>query len=135
MEAHKAESKEEKKGKNKDTKASPDPTGKFKPPTPEENNRRVIDGKHMWYNMRSKRWYPDRKHAPAAATAVANPTPTDSVGGPSTSIQPGPSAAASTVSTNSTISSAERSAAVHTARQAYASAYATAMNQLAQVGL
>ena len=132
VEAQKAETKKEKKGK-KETDSQPDPTGKYKPPTPEEHNRRVIDGKHMWYNTRLKRWYPDRKHSPAAAsTAVATPTsaPMDSVVSSTTQ----PSTAASTTSTNSTISSVERSA-VHTARQAYASAYATAMNQLSQVGL
>ena len=34
---------------------------KWKRPDPSEKNRRVIDGKPMYWNQKSKRWVPDRK--------------------------------------------------------------------------
>ena len=38
-------------------------SGKWAPPKSDERNRRVIDGKHMFYNHRTHRWVPDRTHS------------------------------------------------------------------------
>jgi hypothetical protein len=37
-------------------------SGKFRPPEANENNRRVINNKHMFYNKRTQRWVPDSTH-------------------------------------------------------------------------
>jgi hypothetical protein len=42
--------------------SSNNPTFKFRPPEPHENNKREIDGKHMYFNPRTKRWVLDRVH-------------------------------------------------------------------------
>jgi len=55
--------------------------GKWAPPTTAENNKRVIDGKPMWYNKSKKRWYPDKYplaeqaqvSQPPASTLTADP--------------------------------------------------------------
>lgn len=50
--------------KNKEGSANTSDSGnsKYKPPTPEEKNRRIIDGKHMFYLTQVKRWVLDRSH-------------------------------------------------------------------------
>lgn len=48
-------------------------TSKWRQPTPEENNRRMIDGKPMFYNRRVRRWVADRDHSTQGN--VAAPTP------------------------------------------------------------
>ena len=50
---------------------SSDPSFKWRPPTSSENNKRLIDGKHMFYLHKLKRWILDKRH-PANAPA---PTP------------------------------------------------------------
>ena len=47
-------------------------TSKFRPPTAGENNRRVIDGKHMFYLHRTRRWVRDRAHS-SNQTAAETP--------------------------------------------------------------
>ena len=59
---------------------SSDPSFKWRPPAPSENNKRLIDGKHMFYLHKLKRWILDKRHpsntpaAPAGTPSVA-PTP------------------------------------------------------------
>ena len=68
------------------------PPNKFAPPTPEENNKQVIDGKPMYYNHRLKRWLVDRfagSPAPVAALAtgtVASPGTTSSSNDPAAAL-------------------------------------------------
>jgi hypothetical protein len=54
---------------------------KFAPPTQEEKNRRVIDGKPMFWNAKKKRWVPDLKVqvAQTASTSTMGATPTANV--------------------------------------------------------
>ena len=60
--------------------SSSDPSFKWHPPTPSENNKRLIDGKHMFYLHKLKRWILDKCYpstspaAPASAPSTA-PTP------------------------------------------------------------
>ena len=37
-------------------------TNKWRPPTANEDNKRVIDGKHMFYFHKTKRWMLDKRH-------------------------------------------------------------------------
>ena len=60
-----------------------DPPFKWRPPTPSENNKRLIDGKHMFYLHKLKRWILDKRH-PANTPATATTSPTT----PSTSNTP-----------------------------------------------
>jgi len=100
-------------------------TGKWRPPSPEENNRRVINGKPMWYNASRKRWYPDRAHSDSGNVASVNAAvvPVSS-----------PPVASGGQSVASSQSGAD-SAAQLAGRQAYANAYATVYSQLSQSGL
>jgi hypothetical protein len=68
----------------KDAKKNPSPggkekgkSGKWAAPTQEENNRRVINGKPMFYIKRTKRWENDKKALPRApaANAASNQVP------------------------------------------------------------
>ena len=49
---------------------------KYKPPTADEKNRRIIDGKPMWYQQKQKRWIDDKfpEKANVATTPAASPT-------------------------------------------------------------
>ena len=110
-EAVKAKRKEKGKASNK---SGPD---KFKPPTTEEKNRRVIDGKAMWWASRIKKWIPDKGPPGHTSTAaVATPTVETPVPAPSAVAPP------TTTAPNNT-------AAVAAARLAYANAFA-ALQQL-----
>lgn len=92
--------------------------GKWKPPTSEERNRRVIDGKPMFYNRRTKRWVLDRDANPSGN--VATPADTSSVRSSGT---------ATTTSTTSSSSSANTARAARV--EAYANAFATALDKFA----
>jgi hypothetical protein len=94
------------------------PPGKWRPPTAEENNRRSINGKPMFWSGQRKKWVPDRgtKSANSAATTTAAPTT------PSPAPSVAPIAPTPVVPTNHT-------AAISAARQAYANAFA-ALQQL-----
>ena len=94
------------------------PPSKWRPPTADENNRRSINGKPMFWSDHKKKWVPDRrgtKNANAAATTPATPAPA-----PVPTIAPAVPAPA--VPANHT-------AAITAARQAYANAFA-ALQQL-----
>ena len=59
---------------------SSDPSFKWRPPAPSENNKRLIDGKHMFYLHKLKRWILDKRHpsntpAAPAGTPSVEPTP------------------------------------------------------------
>ena len=96
------------KGKNKPSE------GKYKPPAAEENNRRVIDGKPMFWRELKKRWVPDRDAKKNTSANVAVP----SSGSSTTSTN--------TTATNSTLSAGSANLA---ARSAFANAYSTAWRQ------
>jgi hypothetical protein len=71
----KKKEKEGKKGKkegSKDSKKEPK-KGKWAPPTDSEKNRRVIDGKQMFYLHKTKRWVDDRNALPPAANPAVQP--------------------------------------------------------------
>jgi len=54
---------------NKDRKSkAKSPKGKYSPPTNTEKNRRIIDGKPMYYLTKTKRWVPDKN--PPSSTNV-----------------------------------------------------------------
>jgi hypothetical protein len=76
------------------------PRGKFRPPTPAEKNKRIIDGVHMYWASRAKKWVPDKNHAPAASALVTVPTAVQS-------------SASSVPSTITTATTAEKTAALH----------------------
>jgi hypothetical protein len=103
----------------------PTSTSKWRPPTPEENNRRTIDGRAMFWSHKTKRWYPDRNStdvAPTATAAVATPTMP-------TSIMTTPTA--NTVS----VGQPPVEARIQATKVAFANAYATVMQQLDQAGI
>ena len=113
--AHKEAVKAKRKEKGKESNKSG--SDKFKPPTPEEKNRRVIDGKAMWWASRIKKWIPDKGPPGHTSTAaVATPTVETPVPAPSAVAPP------TTTAPNNT-------AAVAAARLAYANAFA-ALQQL-----
>lgn len=60
-------------------------TGKWRRPEPAENNRRVIDGKPMFWRNHIKRWVPDRDDA-ANVAGTSESTPST----PSTTSNPAP---------------------------------------------
>ena len=87
------------------------PPSKWRPPVAEENNRRSINGKRMFWSGQKKKSVADRgtKSANAAATtSAAPPTPAPTV----TPVVPTP------------VVPANQTAAVLTVRQAYANAFA-----------
>ena len=92
--------------------------GKWKAPTAEEKNRRVIDGKPMWWNKKMRRWVPDTKvpggNAATASTAAPTPAPTQVIPPPPTQQVPSP----------------RDPATLAAYRNAYASLYASALQQL-----
>ena len=58
---------------------SSDPSFKWRPPTPSENNKRLIDGKHMFYLNKLKCWILDKRHpanTPATTTNIPSTTST-----------------------------------------------------------
>ena len=66
------------------SKTNPNPSSdlsfKWRPPAPSENNKRLIDGKHMFYLHKLKRWILDKRHpsntpAAPAGTPPVEPTP------------------------------------------------------------
>jgi hypothetical protein len=101
----------------------PSGTNKWRPPSTDEKNRHVIDGKPMWYHRKSRKWIPDiKKSAPGAnpaftpvpaANTVATPTPSTPVPAPTQQI-PSP----------------RNPATLAAYRNAYASIYASALQQL-----
>ena len=104
-----------KSGKRDDGKGKNKPSeGKYKPPAAEENNRRVIDGKPMFWRELKKRWVPDRDAKKTTSANVAVP-----------------SSGSSTTSTNTTATNSTQSAgsANLAARSAFANAYSTAWRQ------
>ena len=104
-----------KSGKRDDGKGKNMPSeGKYKPPAAEENNRRVIDGKPMFWRELKKRWVPDRDAKKTTSANVAVP----SSGSSTTSTN--------TTATNSTLSAGSANLA---ARSAFANAYSTAWRQ------
>lgn len=94
-------------------------SGKWKAPTPDEKNRRVIDNKAMWWNKKMRRWVPDTK-VPGANAATTTPASSAS----STPAESQPSAPTQQVP------SPGNPLVLAAARQAYATAYATALQQL-----
>ena len=114
------------KGKNKETETKSNvgsknemkSDGKWRPPTSEERNRRVIDGKPMFYNRRLKKWVLDRD-----ATSSANVSTTSDAASTRSN---GTAATSSTTTTNSSANTA-RAARV----EAYANAFASALDKFA----
>jgi hypothetical protein len=67
--------------------------GKWAPPTPQEKNRRTIDGKPYKYSPKKKRWYKDRSKGAAnpgspQANAAANVAATPDVAAPAAAATP-----------------------------------------------
>ena len=101
------------------TKNEPKAEGKWRPPTSEERNRRVIDGKPMFYNRRLKKWVSDRDANPAGNVAATSDASSVRSSGTSTT-------ASTTPSTTGSANTA-RAARV----EAYANAFATALDKFA----
>ena len=124
-EAYKKQKKDTKGGKEQaeaTPKSKQDKQGpsKWRAPKPEENNRRTIDGKAMFWSGKQRRWIPDKGTKPAAATAVTTapaPAPALTTPAPPT-VPPVPTPMSHT-------------AALAAARQAYQNAYTAALGQLA----
>ena len=92
-------------------------TSKWRAPTAEENNRRTIDGKAMFWSSKLRRWIPDRGARPSnAAATAATPVPLPPT--PATNVLPEAPAPLQ-----------RQAAAIAAARQAYANAFA-ALQQL-----
>ena len=92
-------------------------TSKWRAPTAEENNRRTIDGKAMFWSSKLRRWIPDRGARPSnAAATAATPVPLPPT--PATNVLPEAPAPLQ-----------RQTAAIAAARQAYANAFA-ALQQL-----
>lgn len=73
-----AKKKEKKDGKGKGENRTSKAKGKWAPPTESEKNRRIIDGKPMFYLNKTKRWVDDKKAMPQAANpAVQAPAPSN----------------------------------------------------------
>jgi hypothetical protein len=104
--------------------------GKWRPPAPEENNRRTIDGRAMWWSAKTHRWYPDRNAssgtpapvslATATATVPTSVTTTQSVN----TVTPAPNPGGPSVD-----------ARIQATKAAFANAYAVVMQQLDQAGI
>ena len=108
--------------KSPSTAKSSTSTSKWRPPTPEENNRRTIDGRAMFWSTKTKRWYPDRNSTgttPSATAAVATPAP--------------PTPPTSTPTANTVSVPVE--ARIQATKAAFANAYAVVMQQLDQAGI
>ena len=95
-------------------------TGKWRAPTVEEKNRRVIDGKPMWYNKKIRRWVPDTKTPGGNAASIPTTTPAP------TPATPAPLVPAPTQQ----IPSPRDSLTLAAYRNAYANIYASALQQL-----
>jgi hypothetical protein len=117
--------------KGKDGKAASDDkapnkgasASKWRAPTSEENNRRTINGKAMFWNGRLRKWVPDKgTNKPTAAAAAAAVSPTKPVPAPTST--PAPAVPAPPAPMGHT-------AALAVARQAYQNAYSAALGQLA----
>jgi hypothetical protein len=94
---------------------------KWRAPTADENNRRTIDGKSMFWNARLRKWVPDRGTRPSNAAAnTAAPVP------PAT---PAPTIVAIPDTPAPAPLQQRQTAAIAAARQAYANAFA-ALQQL-----
>lgn len=67
----------DKKGDKKSDDNKKTPTGKWAPPSEAEKNKRVIDGKPMYWANRTKRWINDKQAgaAPTAHPAIVPPAP------------------------------------------------------------
>ena len=71
------ENRKNKKGTGSNSSGSPPApgTGKWRAPEPNENNRRVIDGKHYFYKKQTRRWVPDRAFVAQLPTSSTSTTP------------------------------------------------------------
>jgi hypothetical protein len=104
-------------------------TSKWRPPTPEENNRRTINGKAMRWNAKSHRWYPERNSGnttSASASVVSTPPATVSSTPVNTVTVPTTSASAPAPSVD---------ARIQATKAAFANAYAVVMQQLDQASM
>ena len=121
-EAYRKSKKGAKDGKGTTSTATPNKgtTSKWRPPAPDENNRRSINGKAMFWSGQKRKWVPDKGAKPTAAAAAAVPasTPAPPPEPPTTTapVVPGPTG---------------HTAALTAARLAYQNAYAAALGQLA----
>jgi Zinc knuckle len=115
------------KGTSKGSEKAPKPndkapgTGKWKAPTPEEHNRRVIDGKPMWYNRKIRRWVPDTKTPGGNTATPSTPAPAASTAPTTNGILPAPT---------QQVPSPRDPVTLAAYRNAYASIYANALQQL-----
>jgi hypothetical protein len=111
--AKKAEKDKESKGATTSKAKTTGSQSKWRAPSADENNKRTIDGKQMFWNGRLRKWVPDRSARPsnAAATATAPVPPATSAANPDTPLPQ------------------RQTAAIAAARQAYANAFA-ALQQL-----
>ena len=90
---------------------SSDPSFKWRPPAPSENNKRLIDGKHMFYLHKLKRWILDKRHPSntpvvPAGTPSVEPTPNPPV--ESTSERANPALEAALANTSRSIEASLR---------------------------
>jgi hypothetical protein len=104
---------------------STNPSSKWRPPTPEENNRRAIDGRPMKWNARSHRWYPDRNANPATS-------PTTSA---SASVAATPPTVSAMPVNTVTVATPGVDARIQATKAAFANAYAVVMQQLDQASM
>ena len=90
---------------------------KWKAPTPEEKNRRIIDNKPMWWNKKTRKWVPDNKGPGGHVATPPTPAPTTAP----TAMPPAPT---------QQIPSPRDPATLAAMRTAYANIYASALQQL-----
>ena len=86
-------------------------TNKWRPPTANEDNKRVIDGKHMFYFFKTKRWMLDKRHPSnksSGDTANTNTTPSTSPNISATSERSSPDLEAALANTTRAIESSLR---------------------------
>lgn len=102
-------------------------TSKWKAPTAEEKNRRVIDGKPMWWNRKLRRWVLDTKVPGGNAATTTTPTSQGTPAAPASA----PAATPPTVpAPTQQIPSPRDPITLAAYRNAYASIYASALQQL-----
>jgi Zinc knuckle len=87
--------KEKQEGKKEDDKKEVPRTGKWAPPQPGEKNKRVINGKPMFWHFKTQRWLDDKRAGANVAAAGTQPPAR-------------PSAAPSSAPTNNQANSAEK---------------------------
>ena len=74
---------------NPNSNPSSDPSFKWCPPTQSENNKQLIDGKHMFYLHKLKFWILDKRHPINAAATAANMPSTTPTSNPPIKSSPG----------------------------------------------